>query len=103
MASIRAKLITQIEAIKSSPDYQGLEDLKKLLKQKERLEAVLARRKNTCMDMLKFLNEKLKSKQAFVTLLSDNNISPKIFMDSPESEDNEEPSEGQEDEQEENH
>jgi hypothetical protein len=36
------------------------------------------------MDMLKFLNEKLKNKQDFVTLLSDNNISPKIFMDQQE-------------------
>jgi len=40
--------------------------------------------------MLKFLNEKLKNKQDFVTLLSDNNISPKIFLDNSQNDDNQE-------------
>jgi hypothetical protein len=59
------------------------------------------------MDMLKFLNEKLKNKQDFVTLLSDNNISPKIFMDQQDEDGNQEYSqegdEDQEHEQEECH
>ena len=62
MLNIRAKLNSQILQIQNSNEYVGTHDLKKLLIQKERLESVLARRKNTCMDMLKFLNEKLKSK-----------------------------------------
>lgn len=98
MSAIRSKLQAQIDEIKAKPDYLGLENLKKLKSQQERLEAILARRKNTCMDMLRFLNEKIKSKQAFVTLLSDNNISPKIFMDQPEDQSSESFSEGQEDE-----
>ena len=38
------------------------------------------------MDMLKFLNEKLKNGQDFVTLLSDNGISPKIFTEQQDGE-----------------
>lgn len=55
MQQIKSKLIEDTERIKASPEYlgqEGIDDIKKLKIQNEKLTKTVQKRKDACMDML---------------------------------------------------
>ena len=92
MQQMKVRVNQEIEDIKRQDTYLGPEGHKTLLKLKakqEKLDKVVQKRKDACMDMLQFFQEKLKIKSGFTQLLNDIGINKKVFLDEDDEEEEE--------------
>ena len=74
----------ETDKIKAAPGYlgqEGIDDIKKLKLQNEKLAKTVQKRKDACMDMLQFFQEKLEIKTGFAQLLNDIGVNQRIFID----------------------
>lgn len=74
MQSVKQKLLEDIDKVQAQPGYlgtKGIKDITKLKIQNDKLTKTVQKRKDACMDMLQFFQEKLEIKSGFAQLLND--------------------------------